>query len=249
MRPDTRSSVCRLALLLSAAACAPDGMPQSAASQTASDVPPRERAEFITGWKYPAGARAAVAERAMVASSNRAAAEAGREVLQAGGNAVDAAVAVGFALTVTYPEAGNIGGGGYMIIRMADGRAAALDYREMAPALSSRNMYVDSAGRLTDGAVAGRSASGVPGVVGGLTAAHSRFGSLPLAAVMAPAIRLADGMTVDSALARSVAGKAIIKQFAGASVFFPGGNPVVAGSRLAQPDLARTLREIAGKGS
>ena len=185
----------------------------------------------------------------MVASSNRAAAEAGREILKAGGNAVDAAVAVGFALTVTYPEAGNIGGGGYMIIRMADGRTAALDYREAAPAISSRNMFVDSAGRLTDGAVAGRSASGIPGIVAGLTAVHSRFGALPLASVMAPAIRLADGMTVDSALARSVAGKTLIKQYAGASVFYPAGNPVAVGSRLSQPDLARTLREIAAKGS
>jgi len=184
----------------------------------------------------------------MVASSNRAAAEAGREVLRAGGNAVDAAVAVGFALTVAYPEAGNIGGGGYMIIRMADGRTAALDYRETAPAISFRNMYVDSLRRLTDGAVAGRSASGVPGIVAGLTAAHTRYGSLPLATVMAPAIRLADGMTVDSALARSIAGKALIKQYAGASVFYPSGNPVAVGSRLAQPDLARTLRDIAAKG-
>lgn len=185
----------------------------------------------------------------MVASSNRTAAEAGREILRAGGNAVDAAVAVGFALTVAYPEAGNIGGGGYMVIRMADGRTAALDYRETAPASSFRDMYVDSAQRLTDGAVAGRSASGVPGVVAGLTAAHSRYGSLPLAVVMAPAIRLANGMTVDSALARSIAGKALIRHYAGASVFYPAGSPVPVGSRLAQPDLARTLRDISTKGA
>ena len=92
----------------------------------------------------------------MVASSSRAAAAAGVEVLRAGGNAVDAAVAVGFALTVVYPEAGNIGGGGYMVIRMADGRTAALDYREIAPASSFRNMYVDSAGKLTDHSINGQ---------------------------------------------------------------------------------------------
>ncbi|MEO8578254.1 MAG: gamma-glutamyltransferase [Gemmatimonadales bacterium] len=245
----TPSSAARSAILLSLIACAPASLPTNASSQSPPDVPAREHPEFTRGWKYPAGQQATVAAHAMVASSNRAAAEAGGEILKAGGNSVDAAVAVGFALTVTYPEAGNIGGGGYMIIRMADGRTAALDYREMAPAISSRNMYVDSAGRLTDGALAGRSASGVPGIVGGLIAAHSRYGSLPLAAVMAPAIRLADGMIVDSALARSVAGHAIIKQYAGASVFYPNGVPVAVGNRLSQPDLARTLRDIAAKGA
>ena len=125
------------------------------------------QASFPKGWQYPAGMKPAFAEHAMVASSSKAAAAAGTEILKAGGNAVDAAVAVGFALTVVYPEAGNIGGGGYMIIRMADGRTAALDYRETAPAAASRNMYVDSAGTLTSYSINGRSAAGVPAAVAG----------------------------------------------------------------------------------
>jgi len=187
----------------------------------------------------------------MVASSSRAAARAGVEILQAGGNAVDAAVAVGFALAVVYPEAGNLGGGGYMVIRMADGRTAALDYRETAPAAAFRDMYVDSARRLTSFSINGRSASATPAAVAGMTAAHARFGSLPLSKVMAPAIRLAEeGFIVDSALARSVAGKKdVIAQYAGASVFLPGGVPVKVGSRLVQSDLGKTLRAIAREGA
>ncbi len=207
--------------------------------------------DFADGWKYPAGGSAQFAEHAMVASSSRAAAAAGAEILKAGGNAVDAAVATGFALTVTYPEAGNIGGGGYMVIRMADGRTAALDYREMAPAAAFREMYIDSTGRLTNGGVQGRSASGVPGAVGGLTAALAKYGSMSLAKVMEPAIRMAsEGIVVDSALARSVAGKATtLVKYAGARTFVPGGKPVPYGSILKQPDLAATLRLIAEHGA
>lgn len=220
-----------------------------APAQSSSDatVPAR----FPATWKYPAGGRAAFAEHAMVASSSRTAAEAGLEILKAGGNAVDAAVAVGFALAVVYPEAGNIGGGGYMVIRLADGRTSTLDYRETAPAASFRNMYVDSAGRLTDYSVNGRSASGVPGVVAGLLAAHQEYGVLPLVAVMAPAIRLAsDGFPVDSTLARSIAGKAsVIGLYAGRDVFLRDGKAPAIGSRLVQPDLAMTFREIARLGT
>jgi gamma-glutamyltranspeptidase / glutathione hydrolase len=206
---------------------------------------------FPAGWQYPPGGRATFAEHAMVASSSRAAAAAGVEVLKAGGNAVDAAVAVGFALTVVYPEAGNIGGGGYMVIRMADGRTAALDYREIAPAASFRDMYVDSAGRLTNHSITGRSAAGVPGVVAGLLAAHSKYGKLPLARVMAPAIHLArDGYDVDSALARSIAGKVtLLAEYSGADVFLPDGKPVAVGMHLVQSDLATTLETIAREGA
>ena len=150
------------------------------------------KAQVPQTWQYPLTVnRAATAQHAMVASGNRQAAQAGIEILKAGGNAVDAAVAVGFALAVTYPEAGTIGGGGYMVIRMADGRTAALDYRETAPAASFRDMYVDSAGQLTAYSINSRSASGVPGAVAGLTAAHSKFGVLPLEKVIEPAIRMA----------------------------------------------------------
>lgn len=237
--------------LFSVTACAPRGVLPPAPSQTNAGVPERVPASFNAGWKYPAAQSASFAPQAMVASSNAMAAVAGRDVLKAGGNAVDAAVAVGFALTVTYPEAGNIGGGGYMVIRMADGRTAALDYRETAPAISFRNMYVDLAGRLTPGALAGRSSSGVPGAVAGLVAAHAKYGRLSLAAVMAPAIRLAaEGFAVDSALARSVAGAStLLKRYSAAPLFFPEGEPIARGTRFVQVDLARTLRGIAEKGS
>jgi gamma-glutamyltranspeptidase len=212
---------------------------------------PTARPEFPDGWKYPAGRSASFAEHAMVASSSRAAAAAGVEILKAGGNAVDAAVATGFALTVAYPEAGNIGGGGYMVIRMADGRTAALDYREMAPAAAFREMYIDSTGRLMNGGIQGRSASGVPGVIGGLTAALAKYGSMPLAKVMEPAIRMAsEGIVVDSALARSVGGKAsTIAKYAGGRIFVPDGKPVAYGTILKQPELAATLRLIAAHGN
>jgi gamma-glutamyltranspeptidase/glutathione hydrolase len=187
----------------------------------------------------------------MVASNSPLASAAGVEILRAGGNAVDAAVAVGFALAVTYPEAGNIGGGGYMVIRMADGRTAAIDYREVAPAAATANMYLDSAGKLTKAGLVGRAASGVPGAVAGLTAALARYGSMPLARVMAPAIRLAsDGFEVDSALARSLLSKdTLIARFAGAEVFRPGGRTLPRGTRFVQRDLAETLRTIARGGA
>lgn len=206
---------------------------------------------FPAGWKYPAGGKAEFAEHAMVASGNRLGAAAGAEILKAGGNAVDAAVATGFALAVAYPEAGNIGGGGYMVIRLADGRVAALDYREMAPAASFREMYLDSVGRLTTGGVKGRSASGVPGAVGGLVAALARYGSMPLSKVMAPAIRMAnEGILVDSALVRSIAGKAsVLAEYSGAGIFLPGGKPVPYGSLFKQPELAATLQLVAAKGA
>lgn len=187
----------------------------------------------------------------MVASNAKLASEAGLEILRAGGNAVDAAVAVGFALAVTLPEAGNIGGGGYMVIRLADGRTAAIDYREMAPSAAWRDMYVDSAGQLTNASVVGRAASGVPGAVAGLTAALARYGTMPLDKVMAPAIRLAaEGFPVDSAVVKTVTDKeSLISQFAGADVFLPGGKPIVQGTRLVQTDLAATLRTIASQGA
>jgi len=187
----------------------------------------------------------------MVSSNERQASDAGVEILKRGGNAVDGAVAVGFALAVTYPEAGNIGGGGYMVIRMADGRVAALDYREVAPSAATRDMYVDSAGKLTDKSLIGHLASGVPGAVAGLVEAQKRFGALSLREVMAPAIRLAEeGFVVDSIFARALSNDAsLIARFGGAALFVPGGNTLVAGTRIVQPDLARTLHAIADKGA
>ncbi|MBA3404263.1 MAG: gamma-glutamyltransferase [Gemmatimonadaceae bacterium] len=242
-----------LSLLVIGAACSPAGISRTqVADPRAAVMPSRVAATFPDGWRFPAGsAVATVAEHAMVASSSRLASEAGVEILKAGGNAIDAAVAVGFALAVVFPEAGNIGGGGYMVIRMADGRTAAIDYREIAPQASFRDMYLDASGQLTGKGVVGRAASGVPGAVAGMTEALAKFGSMPLALVMAPAIRLAtEGFTVDSVLSRSVAGKAaLITQFAGAATFLPGAAPIAPGTRLIQPELARTLTLVARDGA
>jgi len=217
----------------------------------ASGIPARIPATFPRTWAYPAGSRATFAPRAMVASNNRLAAEVGAAIMKQGGNAIDAAVATGFALAVTFPEAGNLGGGGYMVIRLADGRVAALDYRETAPLAATRDMYVGANGKLTGEGTIGPRASGVPGAVAGMVEAHRKYGVLPLARVLAPAIRLAsDGFLVDSMLFRSLAAARYrIEGFAGKSVFFPGGAPPPIGSRLRQPRLARAITMIADSGA
>ena len=214
-------------------------------------IPARVPAVFPAGWRFPAGANATFAAHAMVASNNRLAADVGAEVMKQGGNAVDAAVAVGFALAVTFPEAGNLGGGGYMVIRLADGRVAALDYRETAPLAASRDMYVGANGKLTGESVIGPRASGVPGAVAGMVEAHRKYGVLAFAKVLAPAIRLAsEGFIVDTTLYNSLFDeKYRIGSFAGKSVFLPNGAPPPIGSRLVQPQLAHTIRLIADSGS
>jgi gamma-glutamyltranspeptidase/glutathione hydrolase len=187
----------------------------------------------------------------MVASNNRLAAEVGATIMKQGGNAIDAAVATGFALAVTFPEAGNLGGGGYMVIRLADGRAAALDYREIAPLAARHDMYVGANGKLTGESVIGPRASGVPGAVAGMLEAHRKYGVLPIAKVLAPAIRLAsEGFVVDSTLFRSLADERYrIEGFAGKSVFFPNGAAPPVGTRFRQPQLARTIKLIADSGA
>ncbi|MET0343709.1 MAG: gamma-glutamyltransferase family protein [Polyangiales bacterium] len=143
--------------------------------------------------------------RGAVSSAEPRASEVGRAVLEAGGNAVDAAVAVAFALGVTHPSAGNIGGGGFMVVRLPDGRSTALDYREVAPGAAQRDMFLDARGEVTERAQHGAQAAGVPGVVAGLADAHARFGSLPWATLIAPAIALArDGHPLDRAHAEEL---------------------------------------------
>ena len=154
-------------------------------------IPARVAPSFPASWRLPAGATATFAPQAMAVSNSPEASAAAAEILKAGGNAVDAAVALGFALAVTWPEAGNIGGGGYMVIHLADGREAAIDYREIAPLAATRNMYLDAKGNPTDKSIVGHLASGVPGAVSGLTTALSTYGTMSLAQVMQPAIRLA----------------------------------------------------------
>jgi gamma-glutamyltranspeptidase/glutathione hydrolase len=211
----------------------------------------RRPAVFPDAWPHKAGRAAVSGERAMVVSDAPLASQVGADVLKRGGNAVDAAVAVGFALAVVYPEAGNLGGGGYMVIRMADGRTAALDYREVAPLAATRDMFLDERGEATDKSVVGPLASGVPGAVAGLVAAHGRYGSLPLAEVVRPAIELAaNGFVVDSALSRSLANASrLIADFAGGATFLPGGAAPAPGTLLRQPALARTLERIAANGT
>ncbi|HEY3287455.1 MAG TPA: gamma-glutamyltransferase [Gemmatimonadaceae bacterium] len=207
---------------------------------------------FPAEWPWQPGAKATFAAQAMVASDDPIASAAGVDVMRAGGNAVDGAVATAFALAVTYQEAGNIGGGGYLVLRMADGRTDAIDFREMAPGKATRNMYLDAQGNKTDKSLDGPLASGVPGSVAGLTTVLAKYGTLPLRTVMQPAIRLAeDGFVVSENFARSVRNDSarIAKFPVAAGVFLPEGRVPAVGSRLRQPWLARTLRLIAEQGA
>jgi gamma-glutamyltranspeptidase/glutathione hydrolase len=181
--------------------------------------------------------------------------DAGAGVLAAGGNAVDAAVATAFALAVTHPSAGNIGGGGFMLVRTASGRVTAFDYRETAPARATRTMYLDAAGEIDRSlTAAGYLAPGVPGTVRGLELAHRRFGKLPWKAVVEPAVALAAaGVVLSPALASSLTGEVQgpMAQFPASVAAYgkPGGGAWTAGDRLVLPDLAKTLRAIADEGS
>jgi len=214
-------------------------------------IPPRVPASFPASWRFSAGVPASLAPHAMVASNSRIASEAGAEILKAGGNAVDAAVATGFALAVAYPEAGNLGGGGYMVIRMADGRVAALDYREVAPLAATRDMYVGPDGKVTGESLIGPKASGVPGAVAGMLEAHRKYGTLPIAKVLGPALKLAsEGFVVDSAFEHSLANaKYRIENFGGRATFFHNGLAPAVGTRFSQPALARTIKLIADSGA
>lgn len=183
------------------------------------------------------------APKAMIASANVLASQAGLEILKKGGNAVDAAVAVAFALAVVHPEAGNLGGGGYMLVRMADGTSRAFDYKEMAPAAAHSGMF---ANRLE--ATVGYKASAVPGTVAGMGMAHAKFGKLPWKEVLEPARRLAAhgfpaSQRMELILALQVP---VMKQFpAAANVFLHGSDqPLKQGEIVKQPDLARTIARI-----
>ena len=202
-------------------------------------------------WEFVQQLPPAVGTRGMAASDAPLAAEAGVGVLRQGGNAVDAAVATAFALAVVMPEAGNLGGGGFLVLRMHDGTTAALDFREKAPFAARRDMYLDAAGTPTEGSITGHQAAGVPGTVSGLSAVHERFGRLRWSQVLEPAIRLArDGFPVTSDLAGAVKGdSARLSRFpASAALFLPGGHPLQAGEILKNPDLGNALQRIADKG-
>ncbi len=189
------------------------------------------------------------ARRGIVVSAEPNASDAGLEILRAGGNAVDTAVAVGFALAVTHPAAGNIGGGGFMLIRLASGEAAVVDYREQAPAAASRGMYLNSQGDLIpEASTVGALAAGVPGTVAGLALAEQRYGKLGLARVLEPAIRLAqDGFPVSYALSESLReeGELLSKFAETRRIFLRDGRLYEPGELFQQPELARTLRQMA----
>jgi len=189
----------------------------------------------------------------MVASQERLASEVGADILAKGGNAIDAAVGVAFALAVTLPRAGNIGGGGFMVIHLADGNAIAVDYREMAPALAHRDMYLGEDGEVDNNlARFSHLSAGVPGSVAGLTHALEKYGSLSLKEVIAPAIKLAeDGieMTYDLSESLKRAQTRLSSTEAGKDIFYKGGEGVYeAGERFYQKDLAWSLKQISKHG-
>ncbi|MCH8523139.1 MAG: gamma-glutamyltransferase, partial [Balneolales bacterium] len=192
-------------------------------------------------------------DNAAVVSATQEASEAGIEIMRKGGNAIDAAVAVKFALAVTFPAAGNLGGGGFMVIRSADGDVHTLDFREMAPGAAHRDMYLDEDGEVIDRlSTFGHLASGVPGTVDGMIEALNRFGNLPLDVVIEPAIRLArDGFPLSwreaSALNRS---RNRFSQFDGSRMYFTkaDGEDFYEGELFVQTDLAHTLQRIADNG-
>jgi gamma-glutamyltranspeptidase/glutathione hydrolase len=187
------------------------------------------------------------ASHAMVVSVQGLASQAGIDVLRQGGNAVDAAVAVGFTLAVVHPQDGNIGGGGFMLVRLADRAAHFIDYREKAPAKATRDMYLDPQGNIIPGAsTIGYKAIGVPGSVAGMAYAEKKYGKLTLAQVMAPAIRLArDGFALSWGQADEMHDPDLAKFPASRQIFQRDGKYYQAGEVFRQPELAATLEKIA----
>jgi gamma-glutamyltranspeptidase/glutathione hydrolase len=192
------------------------------------------------------------AARGMVVSANAIASEIGMQVLREGGNAIDAAVATGFALAVVHPTAGNIGGGGFMVVRFPDGRTTAFDFREKAPLAASPDMFLDSTGEYSHARHHDSYLSvGVPGTVAGFALAHDRYGKLDWARLVRPAAALADtGFALSDALAASMSRALPRMQRYPASIakFSHGGTPYRAGERWRQRDLARTLGRILSRG-
>jgi len=190
----------------------------------------------------------------MVASVDATATQVGIDILKQGGNAVDAAVAVGYALAVTHPQAGNLGGGGFMLLRTAAGRTTAIDFREMAPTQASRDMFLDAQGHAdSKKSLTSPLASGVPGTVAGFALANKEYGILPLRQLIAPAIKLArNGIVVNESLASDlqVYGKEVLLSHPNSKAIFykADGTPYQRGEKLVQHNLARSLDLIAQRG-
>ena len=190
----------------------------------------------------------------MVASEQGLATQVGLDILKQGGNAIDAAVAVGFALAVVLPNAGNIGGGGFMVLHDdKTGKDVAIDFREIAPAKASRDMYLDNQGNVIDGkSLFTHDASGVPGTVAGMEYALKKWGTMPLSKVLEPAIKLADkGFIVSDVLAQTLKEEksTLGKWSSSKAIFFKNGEPLISGDLLVQKDLAKSLRLIAKQGA
>jgi gamma-glutamyltranspeptidase/glutathione hydrolase len=209
---------------------------------------------FSATWFVHAASLAPVpAENGMVVTAQHLATRVGVDVLKDGGNAVDAAVAVGYALAVVYPAAGNLGGGGFMTIQLADGRKTFLDFREKAPLAARADMYLGPDGNVVPGlSTRGHLAVAVPGSVSGLEAALAQYGTMKRAALMAPAIRLAEqGFRLEQGDIDMLryASDDLRKDPASAAVFLKQGTPFEPGQTLVQADLARTLRRISDEGA
>src|SRR2546427_3883977 len=209
----------------------------------------RDRPHDAQGWPT----QAVRASHGMIATDEELGSEAGVEILKRGGNAVDAAVAVAFALAVVEPAAGNIGGGGFMLIRLANGKTTFLDYREVAPGKATRDMYIGKDGKLDEEAsVIGYKSVAVPGTVAGLALALKTYGSVKLADVVAPAIRLAEnGFPISKRLANEFEEeRPALQRFAvSRRIFLNSGKMFQPGDTLRQPELAATLKRIARNGA
>src|SRR5947209_4482899 len=196
------------------------------------------------------------ARHGIVASTNEIASKVGVDIMKGGGNAVDAAIAVAFALAVTHPAAGNLGGGGFMMIRLKDGRTTAIDYREMAPAAATRNIYLDKNGNVIEGeggSIEGYRAVGVPGTVRGMELALKKYGShrLTWSQLIEPARRLAaNGFTVTNTLARGLRGNReyLSKYPETKRIYLNGGKFYDEGEVFRQPDLAATFARLQQRG-
>jgi gamma-glutamyltranspeptidase/glutathione hydrolase len=207
---------------------------------------------LLTATLAAAPLRPTHAPHAIVTSIHELASRAGVEVLRSGGNAVDAAVATGFALAVVYPRAGNLGGGGFLLLRNAGGKTRFIDFREKAPAAATENMYLDAHGNVIpdsskDSSVVGYKSIGVPGSVAGLVYAEKQYGKLSLGKVIAPAIKLArDGFPLAYEDAQALQEDKYLAQFPESKrIFQRDGNYYQPGERFKQPDLAHTLERIA----
>ena len=202
---------------------------------------------LLAGVSYAVQPQPVRAPHAMVATVHELASQAGVDIMKQGGNAVDAAVAVGFALAVVHPQAGNLGGGGFMLFRNTTGDVHFLDFREKAPAAATATMYQDKSGRvIPEMSVLGYKSVGVPGSVAGLAYAQKHWGKLPLAKVMAPAIKLArDGYPLAATDAEELHDRDLAKFPESRRIFQRDGNYYNAGDTFKQPELARTLERIA----